>query len=154
MKLKNLLLVACLMYFFNVAHATSNTTVSDTIDPIMLEDSIFDVVEEMPFFSNNCEGSYEIRQQCGNKKMLEFLYKNIKYPIIARENGVVGKVVIFFIIEKDGSISNIEMIRNPGAGVGEEVIRVINLMPTWEAGKHHGKPVQVRIYLPVTINIK
>ena len=139
MKLKDLLLIGCLI-------ALANITFGQTPDT-----TIYTVVEEMPFFSNNCEGSYEIRQQCGDKKMLEFIFKNIKYPTIARENGVEGPAVIFFIIEKDGSISNIEMARNPGAGVGEEVIRVINLMPAWEAGKHHGKPVRVRFHLPVTI---
>jgi periplasmic protein TonB len=141
MKLKDLLLIACLI-------ALANVTFGQTPDT-----TIYTVVEEMPFFSNNCEGSYEIRQQCGNKKMLEFLYKNIKYPTIARENGVEGTVVIRFIIEKDGSISNIETIRNPSV-VAEEVIRVINLMPTWEAGKHHGQPVRVRFFLPVRINLQ
>jgi hypothetical protein len=75
----------------------------------------------MPFVKNNCEGTYAEKQQCGQKALLMFIYKNIKVPIIARENGIEGKTVIRFIIEKDGSISNIELIRNPGVGVGEKV---------------------------------
>jgi protein TonB len=119
--------------------------ITDCTKPIIIEDPIFRVVKQMPFVKNNYEGTYAEKQQCGQKALLMFIYKNIKVPIIARENGIEGKTVIRFIIEKDGSISNIELIRNPGVGVGEKVIRVIKKMPpnSWEAGKHKDELVRV-----------
>ena len=90
--------------------------------------------------------------------MLEFIYKNIKYPTIARENGVEGVCVIRFVVEKDGTISEPEILRNIGAGCGEEALRVVKKMNTlpqkWTPGKQRNSPVKVRFNLPVRFKLQ
>lgn len=112
------------------------------------------IVEEMPRFPG-CEqlSNYDESKKCADKKMLEFIYKNIKYPTIARENNVEGTAVVTFVIEKDGSISNIEMLRDPGAECGAEAVRVVELMKNlpqkWIPGRQGNENVRVRFNLPV-----
>jgi protein TonB len=118
-------------------------------------EDIFKVVEDMPRFPG-CEdisGKTE-REQCAQQKMLEFIYKNIKYPTIARENGVEGTAVIRFVVEPDGSITNAEVVRDIGAGCGAEALRVVQTMPKWVPGKQRGKAVRVQFNLPVKFKLE
>lgn len=98
---------------------------------------IYSVVETSPEFIG------------GNEAMYKFLMDNISYPQQAREKGIQGKVYVQFIIEKDGSVSHPEIVRGIGYGCDEEVLRVINLMPSWKAGEQLGKKVRVKFTLPV-----
>jgi protein TonB len=95
---------------------------------------------------------------CGSKKLLEFIYKNIKYPAIARENGVEGTVVVQFVVEKDGSIEAAKVVRDIGAGCGEESLRVVELMNKknlkWTPGKQRGRAVRVQFNLPVKFRLE
>jgi protein TonB len=122
-------------------------------------EEIFKVVEEMPRFPG-CEdlGSAAERKQCADKKMLEFIYKNIKYPAIARENGIEGTAVVTFVVEKDGSVTDARLLRDPKGGTGEEALRVVNLMNTegikWIPGKQRGRPVRVQFNLPVKFKLE
>lgn len=111
---------------------------------------VYKMVEEMPRFSG-CEeeATVEARKACADKKMLEFIYKNLHYPAPAREKKIEGIVVVSFIIEKDGSVSNAEIKREIGGGCGEETLRVIGLMPQWIPGKQKGEVVRVQMNLPV-----
>ena len=97
-------------------------------------------------------------QACAQKKMLEFVYKNIKYPAIARENGIQGRVVIQFVVEKDGSVTDARVVRDIGAGCGAEGLRVVNSMnrmpQKWTPGKQRGKPVRVQFTLPVSFKLE
>lgn len=114
------------------------------------EREIFKVVEQQPMFPGCLDISDKIeRYKCSEQKMLEFIYSEISYPSIARENGISGMVVTRFVVEKDGSISNIEVIRDIGGGCGDEAVRVIKKMPTWIPGKQREKPVRVMFTLPV-----
>jgi len=102
------------------------------------------LVEDMPLFpgTNTKEES--------DKAVFEHVARNIKYPPVARENGVTGTNVVQFIVRKDGSISDIEVIRNIGAGTGEESIRVVESMPDgWKPGKQRGRAVNVQFRLPI-----
>lgn len=119
------------------------------------EREIFKVVEDAPLFPG-CEdiGDKAERSKCAEIKLLEFVYQNIQYPAIARENGVSGTVYIRFVVERDGSISNVEAIRDVGAGCGEEAMRVVKLMPNWNPGKQRGMPVRVMFTLPVKFELK
>ena len=107
-----------------------------------------------------CEsvGDKNERKQCAQKKMLEFIYSNIKYPPIARENGVEGTTVIRFVVEKDGSIGEPQIVRDIGAQCGEEALRVVKLMNNmpkkWNPGKQRGKPVRVYFNLPVKFKLE
>ncbi len=119
------------------------------------EREIFKVVEDQPTFPG-CEDVMvkAERLACAEKKLLEFIYANIQYPAIARENGVSGTVYIRFVVERDGNISNIESIRDIGAGCSDEAIRVVKLMPKWNPGKQRGNPVRVMFTLPVKYELK
>jgi len=106
------------------------------------EDIIFDFVDIQPTFLG------------GEAEMLKFIYKNIKYPPIAKDNGIEGRVIVSFVVEKDGSIADAKILREPGGGLGEEAIGVVNKMPKWKAGQKKGRPVRVRFTLPVEFKLK
>lgn len=123
-------------------------------------EEIFKVVEEMPRFPG-CEdmaGTISEKKQCADKKMLEFLYEHLEYPPIARENNISGTVVIQFVVDKEGNISDARIAREIGATCGQEALRVVNLMnemPTkWIPGKQRGRPVKVLFSLPVRFILK
>jgi periplasmic protein TonB len=99
-------------------------------------------VEQMPQFGS------------GERELLEYLAKNIKYPTIARENAIQGTVVIQFVVDKDGSVTEPTVVREVGGGCDEEAIRVIKTMPRWIPGKQQGKPVKVRYTLPVKFKLE
>lgn len=122
-------------------------------------EEIFKVVEEMPRFPGcENESTAEAKKACADKKMLEFIYKNIKYPAIARENGVEGTAVITFVIEKDGSVTDARIVRDIGAQCGQEALRVVNLMNDqnikWTPGKQRGRSVRVQFNLPVRFKLE
>jgi periplasmic protein TonB len=118
-------------------------------------EEIFKVVEDMPRFPG-CEdtANKDDRKKCAEQKMLEYIYKNIKYPAIARENGVEGTVVITFVVEKDGSITDATIARDIGATCGQEALRVVNMMPKWIPGKQRGNSVRVQFNLPVKFKLE
>ena len=92
---------------------------------------IFTTVEQMPEFP-------------GGDAALWIFSKNLIYPNIARENGIQGRVIASFIVEKDGSISNIQIVRGIGGGCQEEVLRLISTMPKWKPAKHQGVVVRCK----------
>lgn len=123
------------------------------------EKEIFKVVEEMPRFPG-CEslGTVAEKKACADKKMLEFIYANIQYPSIARENNIEGTVVIRFVVDKDGNVSDAEIIREIGGGCGDEALRIVKMMgklpEKWIPGKQRGRPVNVYFTLPVRFMLK
>ncbi len=121
---------------------------------------IFKVVEEMPRFPG-CEdmsASKEDKKKCADTKLLQFVQSKIKYPAIARENGIQGRCFVSFVVEKDGSVSNVELIRDIGGQCGEEAMRVVNMMANsdlkWTPGKQRGRPVRVQFNLPVHFRLE
>lgn len=111
----------------------------------------------MPRFkSSECEskGSKDEVKACAQQKMLEFIYKNIKYPPIARENGVEGTVVIRFVVDETGKVKEPEILRDIGAGCGAEAMRVVNMMPEWRPGQQRGRKVPVYFNLPVKFKLE
>lgn len=114
-------------------------------------EEIFVAVEEMPRFPG-CEEdglSKAEKKSCAEGKMLAYIYSRIKYPQLAKEGQVEGTAVVRFIIEKNGEISGLEVVKDPGAGLGREALRVVKTMPDWIPGKQRNKPVRVRYNLPV-----
>ena len=101
------------------------------------ESQKFLVVEEMPIFIG------------GEKAMYSYIAQNINYPEKAKIAGISGRVFVSFVVEKDGSISEVELLRGIGSGCDEEAIRVIESMPKWKAGKQHGKEVRVQYRMPI-----
>jgi protein TonB len=102
---------------------------------------IFTVVEEMPSFPG------------GEEKLFEYLSK-IKYPSIARENGISGRVYVTFVVDKDGKIKDAKILRGIGGGCDEEAMRVVKSMPDWKPGRQNGRNVSVQYNLPVNFNLK
>ena len=90
----------------------------------------------------------------GDEKRINFIIDNLKYPKQAREGNLSGRVYIFFIIEKDGSLSNIDVKRGIGGGCDEEALRVTKLMPRWEPGRQNGSAVRVPINMPIEFHLK
>ena len=104
-------------------------------------DVIFDVVETMPEFPG------------GMDSLMAYLSRTIKYPEEARENGIQGKVYAQFVVQKDGSLSDIKVIRGIGGGCDEEAVNAIKNMPNWKPGTQRGKNVNVRFILPVNFKL-
>lgn len=101
------------------------------------EEEVFTVVETMPQFPG------------GEAALRKFLADNIRYPTLAQENGIQGKVVVEFIIGKDGGVYDIVISRSVENSLDKEALRVVGLMPKWSPGKKNGKIVKVKYYLPV-----
>ncbi len=83
----------------------------------------------------------------------KFLQKNIKYPAMAKENNIQGKVYITFVVERDGSLTDIKIVRDPGSGLGDEAERVLKISPHWKPGIQNGKPVRVQYTVPVNFSL-
>ena len=120
---------------------------------------IYHVADQMPIFPG-CESTNPIkyREKCAEKKLLSYVYKNIKYPAIARQNGVEGLVIISFVVEENGTVSNAKIAKDIGANCGMEALKVVNLMNErqirWSPGINEGKPVRVKYNLPVRFKLE
>lgn len=106
-----------------------------------IDDTPFMVVEDMPEFPG------------GTAALLEYLKKNIKYPAICRENNIQGRVLVSFIVNKDGSIVDAEVVKNVNPSLDKEALRVISGMPKWKPGSQRGKPVRVKYTVPVNFRL-
>ena len=105
------------------------------------EAQIFTVVESMPGFPG------------GEAARIKYLNENIKYPQMARESGIQGRVFVTFVVEKDGKVTDVRVLRGIGGGCDEEAVRVIKNMPRWNAGKQRGKPVRVQFNMPILFKL-
>ena len=107
------------------------------------EDVVFQIVEQQPEFPG------------GPQALFKYLSENVKYPVIAQENGIQGRVVCQFTVNKDGSIVDVEVVRSGGdASLDKEAVRVIKTMPKWKPGKQRNKPVRVRYTVPVSFRLQ
>ena len=104
--------------------------------------NVYDQVEQMPEFPG------------GMPAMIEFLQTNIKYPKDAIKQDVGGKVMVMFVVETDGSISNVRVARKVFPSLDKEAVRVVKAMPKWKPGKEKGRPVRVNFTLPVVFSTK
>lgn len=130
------------------AQVDENTT-NIEITPVQIEEeedveeqTIFTVVENEPEFPGGMEA------------LAKYLAQNIKYPQLARDNNITGKVFVTFVVERDGRIADVKLLRDIGGGCGAEAIRVVKAMPKWTPGKQRGKAVRVQFNLPVNFNLK
>ncbi len=113
--------------------------------------SVEKTIVELPEEDNTAFITVEVQPSFmgGNSEMYKFLSKNLKYPTAAQRANIQGKVFLSFIVEKDGSITDIETMRGIGFGCDEEAMRVVKLMPKWIAGKQNGRNVRVKFTIPV-----
>ncbi len=106
------------------------------------ETKIFDVVEEMPMFPG------------GEAALMEYLQKNLRYPAVASENGIEGRVIVRFVVGKDGAVSQVTVARGVDPSLDKEAVRVVESMPRWTPGKQNGQAVNVFYTLPVTFKLQ
>lgn len=104
-------------------------------------DEIFTIVEDQPTPTGGMQAFYK------------YVSDNLKYPAQARRMGIEGKVFVQFVVDRDGSLSEVQAIRGIGAGCDEEAVRVIQGAPKWNPGKQRGRPVRVRMILPITFKL-
>ena len=119
-----------------------NEKVVDEVPPAVEETKIFEVVEQMPSFPG------------GDAALMQFLSKNIKYPVVAEENGIQGRVIATFVVERDGSISDVKVVKSVDPSLDKEAIRVLKSMPKWIPGKQNGSAVRVKYTVPVTFRLQ
>jgi protein TonB len=106
------------------------------------ESKVFDVVEQMPSFPG------------GQGALLEYLASHVKYPVVAQENGVQGRVVVSFVVERDGSITDVRVVRSVDPSLDREAQRVVSSMPRWTPGKQNGSAVRVKYNVPVSFRLQ
>src|SRR5690554_1807638 len=106
------------------------------------EEPIFTIVEEMPSFPG------------GEAAMIKYLAQNTRYPPMAKEAGIEGTVYVTFVVNENGEVSDVRVLRSIGGGTDEEAIRVVQNMPRWTPGKQRGKPVRVQYNLPIRFTLR
>lgn len=131
-----LLLILLAMAFSGMGLMAQNVDSKDT-----QEDEIFMIVEAMPSFPG------------GQEALAEYVQENLKYPESARENGIQGRVFVNFVVEKDGSISNVKISRGLGGECDKEAMRVVQSMPKWIPGTQRGKAVRVSYIIPIVFKL-
>ena len=107
-----------------------------------VSNKVFDVVEEMPHFPG------------GVAALQAFLSSNTKYPVVAQENGVQGRVIVSFVVERDGSITDVKVVRSVDPSLDREASRVVKSMPRWSPGKQNGSTVRVKYTVPVVFRLQ
>ena len=110
--------------------------------PKVEETKVFDVVEQMPSFPG------------GPTALMTYLSQNTKYPVVAQENGVQGRVVVSFVVERDGSITDVRVVRSVDPSLDKEATRVVKSMPNWIPGKQNGSTVRVKYNVPVSFKLQ
>ena len=116
--------------------------VTEPVKPKEEENTVFEYVEQMPSFPG------------GEAALMQYLSKNIKYPPFAEENNIQGRVICTFVVERDGSVSDIRIARSVDPSLDKEAIRVVSGMPRWIPGRQNGQMVRVKYTLPVTFRLQ
>jgi len=121
-----------------ITKADQSTTKSDVVN----EETVFTVVEDMPQFPG------------GDKALMTWISKNVKYPEIAQKNGIEGRVYIGFVVNKNGLVDRVKLMRGASPSLDTEALRVVNEMPTWTPGKQRGEAVSVAYTIPINFALK
>lgn len=122
--------------------ASSSTGPTGPVVEVVEDETIYQIVEENPSFPG------------GDAACMKWLAENIKYPPICVEQGIQGRVIAIFVVNRDGSIVDIEIVRSPDPYLSKEAERVLKMMPRWKPGKQRGKPVRVKFSLPVMFRLQ
>ena len=121
-----------------------NPSELQVVEAPKVEDKVYETfdIQKMPSFPG------------GEAELQKFLVENINYPAIARENNIQGTAALSFVVGKDGTISNVQILKDPGGGCGKEAVRVVQSMPKWTPGEANGNPVKVKFTLPVRFRLQ
>lgn len=134
---KVLFVLALLLSAHTAMHAQSNQRTERNAS----DEKIFDVVEQPPSFPG------------GQAALMSYLSKNVKYPEEALKDNVQGRVIVGFIVEKDGSVSNAKIIRGVDSALDKEAIRIVMSMPKWTPGRQNGRNVRTKYNVPVNFKL-
>ena len=127
---------------FSTTPAPNHHTAQEERPAPAEDNDTYEVVEEMPKYPG------------GTEAMMAFIGQHLQYPSVSIENGVQGRVVVQFVIEKDGTPTDFKVIRSVDPYLDKEAIRVLSLMPKWTPGRQRGVPVKVRYTVPVTFRLQ
>ncbi len=125
-----------------VLKVTQRVADEPVVEKPEVENKVFDVVEQMPSFPG------------GNAALMKYLSENIKYPVVAQENGIQGRVVVSFVVERDGSITDVRVVKSVDPSLDKEAMRVVKGMPNWIPGKQNGSAVRVKYNVPVAFRLQ
>lgn len=106
-----------------------------------VQEEVYKVAEQMPEYPG------------GDDSLLAYVYRNIKYPELAKKNNVEGTVVVSFVVTKEGKVKDARLLRDIGAGCGKEALRVVNTLPVWKPGMQRGEKVNVQFNLPIKFRL-
>ncbi|MGD9491983.1 MAG: energy transducer TonB [Bacteroidales bacterium] len=126
-----------LFFIFTICIIVLQAQTTDSTHTESKDISVFNLVEKQPEFPG------------GEQALLDYIGSNIHYPKKARRKNIQGTVYVSFIIETDGNVSSVRVLRGIGGGCDEEAVRVVTLMPDWKPGYQRGKPVRVQFNLPI-----
>jgi len=127
-------IILFLLAFVKLSSAQAQTNNNELTDTVF----VADVMPEYPG---------------GNEEMARFIMKNIRYPEIAKDNGIKGKVIIEFVVDKDGYVADVTIKKGIGGGCDEEAMRIVKKMPQWKPATHNGKPINVKMVLPINFSL-
>ena len=112
------------------------------VDVVEVYGEIYEYVEQMPIFPG------------GQEALFRFITKNLKYPLIAERNGIQGRVLVSFVITKEGIVTNVNIAKSADPSLNKEALRVIRMLPDWTPGRKDGKVVNVKFTVPVSFNLR
>jgi TonB family protein len=141
--MKNILFILSLIFTSSISLAQKDSIPSDLIEDKNLDqEGTYIEVEVMPFYPG------------GETAMFDYLKNKLEYPEAAKEEKIEGRVYVSFIVDKEGNIKDVKVLRGLGYGCDEEAARLVKNMPKWEAGKRSGKPVDVQYRIPIEFSYK
>lgn len=119
------------------------------------QDEVLIHADEMPYFAgcNDFGNNLKSKRRCSNDNLVYFISSNLKYPEEAKENGINGTVLISFVIDEYGIINEPYILKDIGGGCGKAGLEVVQKMGRWEAGKHKGKKVKIKLNLPIKFSL-
>ena len=156
--MNNAIKVVCFVIMYCASFGAQTTPAKETPAKV-IEEEVFKFVERMPLFPgcNDMKMADTEKTQCSKDKLISYIIGKLKYPEDARKNKVQGDVVVQFVVEKDGSVSNVKVVKDICTGCGEAVATAINSMNSlpekWTPGNQRNKPVRVLYTVPVKFQI-
>lgn len=135
--MKSLFLLLFSLFLAHIGHSQQMAIPNALIE----DETVFEIVEQTPVFPG------------GTNAMVQFIYKNQRYTDIALKEKIEGTVIVEFIVEKDGSLSNIKVLKDIGGGCGDEAVRIVKMMPQWECGIQRDIPVRCKMRIPVKFKL-
>lgn len=139
--IKNKYLTNYVYVFKKEEHVKSIMMPIDGNSELVDTDKIYEQVEEMPSFPG------------GSNALLSFIAANLKYPVVSQENGIQGRVIVKFVVDKDGRITDVEITRSVDPTLDKEAMRIVKAMPKWKPGKLKGNCVRVKYTIPIVFGL-